>query len=111
MEILIQADDTTLHEAPDTELRRRVRRWAQRLGVILRTMSVRVMESISDTGASERHCSIDARLDSGLHLSVHARGRAAWVALERALRRLARVIAQQSRRALQSRRLRALLAS
>ena len=109
MHITIQRESQQIAATDRLELNQRARHWLRRVLRMIRSICVRVTDAASGAGAQDRACVIEAHLENGRRLEAHARGRLAIVAIDRALRRLARAIMSQLKRETASRELRALI--
>ena len=108
MHIQIQRDSQQIAATDRIELHQRARHWLRRVQEIIRSICIRISDASASAGAGDRYCLIEAHMENGLRLQSHARGRAAIIAIDRALRRLARAILSQLKREAATRELRAL---
>src|SRR5258706_9124645 len=106
MQIQIQHDSQLIAGNDRIELRERARHWLRTVEEIIRRISVRLSDACASAGAQDRFCLIEAHMENGLRLTAQARGRAAIIAIDRALRRLARAIMGQLKREAKLRQLR-----
>jgi hypothetical protein len=109
MQITIQRESQQIAATDRLELNQRARHWLKRVLQMIRSICVRVTDASSSAGAHDRACVIEAHLENGRRLEAHARGRLAIVAIDRALRRLARAIKSLIKREAASREVRALI--
>ena len=109
MQIKIQRESQQIAATDRLELNQRARHWLRRVQQLIRSICVRITDASSSAGAHDRACVIEAHLENGRRLEAHARGGAAIVAIDRALRRLARAIMSQLKRQAAYREVRALI--
>ena len=98
MKIKMHVEPQTETAVDAIEMRERAHQWLRRVRELVRSVVVKIGETITTLRAGERVCEIEAHLESGQRIVVHARGRAAVIAFERALRRLLHAIQSQRRR-------------
>ena len=98
MQIKIQPDSQKIAAYDRIELHQRARHCLRRVQEIIRSICIRIGDASASAGAGDRHCVIEAHMENGRRLESHARGRAAIIAIDRALRRLARAILSQLKR-------------
>jgi ribosome-associated translation inhibitor RaiA len=98
MQIKIQSDYQAIATADRNELSHRAQHWLRRVEEIIRSLYVRLTDASASARAGDRFCLIEAHMDNGLRLSAQARGRATIIAIDRALRRLARAIVKHLKR-------------
>jgi ribosome-associated translation inhibitor RaiA len=110
MDIEIRRDAHAMGRAERRSLGARVRHSLQRFLDTLARLCIRVSEACASAAADDRFCEIEAHLSSGIWVTAEARGRNAAVAIDRALRKLARALAAHFKREAQLLRHRATLA-
>ena len=98
MKIKMHVEPRTDNAVDPLELRERAYQWLRRVRELIRHVVVRIGETVATLRADERVCEIEAHLENGQRLVVHARGRAAVIAFERALRKMLHAIQSQRRR-------------
>jgi hypothetical protein len=86
------------HTDNAVELRERAHQWLRRVRDLIKNLVVRITETVATLRPDERVCEIEAHLENGQRIVIHARGRAASIAVERALRRLVHSIHSQRKR-------------
>jgi len=111
MQIKIQQDSQQIAAADHLEMNQRARHWLKRLQALIRGIYVRITDASASAGAQDRFCLIEAHMENGIRLQAQARGRAAIIAIDRALRRLVRAIQSQLKREAAIRELRLLTSS
>lgn len=114
MQIQLESGSMAITLRDRLQLRQRAAHWLRKLDELIAGLSVRISSAplAGDARFCEaRYCEIRAHLDNGMRLSAAARGGDAIVAIDRALRRLARAITSKLKRADNVRQLRAMLQS
>jgi hypothetical protein len=111
MKIKLHVDPNKDSGVDPIELRERAYLWLRRVRDLIKNIVVRIVETVTTLRADERVCEIEAHLESGQRIVIHARGRAAVIAFERALRRLMHSLQSQRKRDDAVRHFRALAAT
>ena len=98
MKIKLHLEPQTDTAVDAVEMRERAYQWLRRVRDLIRNVVVKISETVTTLRAGERVCEIEAHLESGQRIVIHARGRAATIAFERALRKVLHAIQSQQRR-------------
>lgn len=98
MKIQVRIDPDAGATVDALELRERAHVWLKRMRELIKVVVVRIRDAVASLHANDRLCEIEAQLANGMRLTIHARGRGANVAFERALRRLAHAVQSSQRR-------------